>query len=165
MDSFLVQHGAMLPGVVFLVIAAICQWTIHRVPNLLCYGFLGAALAIAGASSAGVIEAPGSLGSCFAGLLVGFLLFLPLYVCGIWGAGCVKAQAVFGAWIGCAFPLGLTVKATLAASLAATIVTLACARMAWEWLESSQDDETTEFPAQVTLSAADLLGLLAFLLL
>jgi Flp pilus assembly protein protease CpaA len=161
MGPLVEEFWAMGPGVLFLIAAAFCQWGLKRVPNALCLGFLMGALALAAASSFGAVQSAGGLGSSLLGLTLGFAMLLPLYARGM-GAGCVKAQAVFGAWVGCALPAAQCALAVFATTLLGAALTQAFLWLAWQWV-SCEDREGFEFPAQVTLSLGSLIGVGLFL--
>ena len=83
---------------------------------------------------------------------------LPFYAYRILGAGCVKAQAVFGAWVGCALPLSACLVATLTTTLGAALLTSVIAGL-WYLMQSEETRPGYLFPAQVTLSIGSLLML------
>jgi prepilin peptidase CpaA len=70
----------------------------------------------AAASLAGIVCAASmgwcSLGMAIAGAAVGFLLMLPLHLCGAMGGGDVKLMAAFGTLLG---PIGILVAAVFSA--------------------------------------------------
>ena len=63
-------------------------------------------------------SADGGLLSSFVATIISLLSLLPLYAIGGLGAGSVKMQMGFGAWAGCALPLG---KATLLIGVAGVV--------------------------------------------
>src|SRR4051812_3157601 len=90
-----------------------------RVPNWLSLGAAAAGLGAAVAVTNGLApSAGGGLGSSLASALLGGLLLLPCYASGSLGAGCVKMQTAFGAWVGCALPLPAALWVTAVATLA-----------------------------------------------
>src|SRR3954469_22500770 len=70
-----------------LVMAAICDYRSHKIPNGL---VLGGALFGAVYTTLVPPVIPGSVTFALSGLLVGLLLFLPLHLLGAMGAGDVK---------------------------------------------------------------------------
>ena len=149
-------------GTCFLLLAAWKQWTVERVPNRLTGLFFLGALVTAGCTWAGLFPAlEGGPWSAFAGCVVGGGVLLPLYARGKLGAGCVKAQALFGAWVGCAISTGSCIFAMLGTTIVAIVLTLMMANAC----NSIQDEETRQrylFPAQVTLSVGSLLAFIGF---
>jgi hypothetical protein len=107
---------------------------------------------------------------------VGFLTLCKAYRLGL-GAGCLKAQMAFGAWVGCALSLETAVIATFAATLwsCALLVVGAivwgrlCGRPVSQFFhdeppEPGEEDEpfeapAREMPAQVWLSLGTIAGL------
>jgi len=95
----MVQH--LLPSatallVVFVGVIALVDLSTRRIPNAL--NLAGAALGVAthiwsAGPAAGLLQSAG-------GLLVGFLVFLPFYAAGGFGAGDVKAMAAIGTFLG-----------------------------------------------------------------
>lgn len=95
------------------------------------------------------------------------LLLLPIYKsCGL-GAGCVKAQMAFGAWIGCALDLPTAVFVTAFATVVGILLTAIGALFAFVRLRSQSvrgigGSSAVEalFPAQTTLSIGSVCGVL-----
>lgn len=102
--------------------AAILQARLERVPNAVTLGSLvlawtGAlATTIAGVGSGGIMSSIG-------GAMIGGIMLFPLYLIIGLGAGCVKTQMSFGAWIGCAMGLS-SAAVTIAVSTLGGIVML-----------------------------------------
>ena len=163
MDYWIEQYWAMVPGLVLLVAAAYFQWTTQRVPNLMTYGFLVGAWLLGTASSVGAVPLAGGIGSSLAGFAAGLGLLLPIYLSGWLGAGCVKAQAAFGAWVGCAMPAMLAFQVVFATTIVGALVTSIGYWIAFTRL-SREEGQTYLFPAQVTLSTGSLIGLCLFLM-
>jgi len=105
-----ILEGAFLPlwiGIAAMIVAAIINARTQRVPNGLSIGGI-----LAGLLSAATVDAfhtrfagAGSFTASLAAALTGFALLLPAYFIGGLGAGCLKMQMAFGAWIGCALPV------------------------------------------------------------
>src|SRR5689334_16667426 len=106
-----------------LLIAAVVYSRTLRVPNALVYSatLAGWALAFAISASTGIPSHGGGFLPSLAAAATGFLLLLPFDSHGWLGAGCVKMQLAFGAWVGCALGLpaavGITAFATLVGAL------------------------------------------------
>src|SRR5579863_6626044 len=97
-DTRMVQQ--LFPGATGLLVAfvgaiALVDLATRRIPKAL--NLAGAAVGVAthiwSAGPAGLLQSAG-------GLLVGFLVFLPFYVAGGFGAGDVKAMAAIGTFLG-----------------------------------------------------------------
>jgi prepilin signal peptidase PulO-like enzyme (type II secretory pathway) len=167
-------------GFALLVVAAVINaWTmlVHNwlsIPALLG----GWACALLVGSVDGVPSLGGGLlSSCLAG--VGALLvLLPVFLKSWIGAGCLKMQVAFGAWVGCCLPelpafwlvslgtalgLGLSlvslwVKHRLAARKAWEFSQVACTEMSPEDTDWFRRLEPAQFPAQVALSLGGICG-------
>ncbi|VTU19902.1 A24 family peptidase [Variovorax sp. RA8] len=97
--------------IALLVIAGVTDYRTYRIPNWLTFG--GAAFALVYKTVIAV--SPGSaLLMASGGLLLGFLLLLPLYMLHAMGAGDVKLMAMVGAFLG----LDETFQAVLCALIA-----------------------------------------------
>jgi len=107
---------------VFVAIAALVDLRTRRIPNVLTVSAVAAALVLHMVKGGG----PGALASG-AGLLVGFLAFLPFYLVGGFGAGDVKAMAAVGAFLGPRDAL-LAVAWTLIAGGIGALIVLAALR-------------------------------------
>lgn len=90
----------------------------RRIPNALT--FPAALLALAYHATSGT----GSLVSALAGLVVGLLLFLPLYLLRGMGAGDVKLLAALGAWLGAKSIVWVAMYAAIAGGVMAVAVAL-----------------------------------------
>ena len=154
----------LVVGFVFLLATALCQWRMARVPNALSLVFMIGAFVVAVLVSTGLISLEGGLIPWVAGLFTGLLALVPAYARGMWGAGSVKAQAIFGAWVGCALPIVSCIAMVLAASALAVGITLA---MCWEHCRSVkvEDHRAYFFPAQITLALGNIAGALLFLVI
>jgi prepilin peptidase CpaA len=89
----------------------------RRIPNRLT--FPGAALGVMAATAAH--GGPGAVWSA-AGLLVGLMLFFPLFVLKGLGAGDVKLMGALGAWLGASMVLGVAFYTALAGGVLAIVL-------------------------------------------
>ncbi len=80
----------------FIAAVAVIDLARHRIPNVLTVPAAGLAITLHAASDG----LAGVLFVAVAGLLLGFALFLPLYLVGGFAAGDVKAMAAVGAFLG-----------------------------------------------------------------
>jgi prepilin peptidase CpaA len=92
--------AAALAVVVTGVGASVWDVRTRRIPNALTFGSAAVALAFHAIDAGSLAAVPGALLWSAAGWLVGFLLFLPLFLLGGMGAGDVKLLAALGAWLG-----------------------------------------------------------------
>ena len=113
-------------GFVYLLVAAFYELKTYRIPNLLTFAAIGLALVFSIVASMICPERAGGIGSAFAGMLMGGLVLLPFYAKGVLGAGCVKAQAACGAWIGAGLTLSTCLKFVLISSVVAAIAATVC---------------------------------------
>lgn len=106
MSLFRVELWAVWCGFGLLVMAAVANTRTHKVPNRLTLPatIAGWFTALLVTCSVPIPSDGGGLFSSLAAGVVAFFLLLPLYATDHLGAGCVKMQAAFGAWIGCALP-------------------------------------------------------------
>lgn len=113
-------------GFGFLLVAGYCELKTYRVPNRLTLSAIGLALLFALIAGVLAPERSGSIVSAVVGMLLGGALLLPFYSKGILGAGCVKAQAACGAWIGAGFAFSACLKLVLISTIVAAIVGAIC---------------------------------------
>jgi len=162
MKLFSVELWALWFGFGLMVLAAVINARTLMVPN-----WLSLSAAVAGwltallvSCSVGVPSQGGGLLASLAATGVGFLLLLPFHAAGFLGAGCVKMQAAFGAWVGCALPpipaallvgLGTLVGGAFTAAGSAAKTRTADSRRA-------RDLGSRLFPAQITLSLGSICG-------
>jgi hypothetical protein len=194
-DFLSVAYWPIWVGFAFMFVVALTFQIQGRVPNALT--FFGIAT---GWLVAVVIEcAPGLLPATGGGILpslaatvVCLVLQLKAYKIGL-GAGCLKAQMVFGAWIGCALPLEpallVSAFATLFGGATLAVLWIIAARMNGLRLSElllsrpqPQDDLEEEgfadyqapqvsigpnqfFPAQLPLAFGSIAGVLLFFVL
>jgi prepilin peptidase CpaA len=145
-----------------MAIAAIVSARTLRVPNLLSLAaiVLGWSAALAINCSIGIPSNGGGIDASLISAALGLVLLIPFYSRGWLGAGCVKMQMAFGAWVGCA--LGLTPAAcvTAAGTLAGMVITAVAVGIVVLWRRLKPDARPTFqlFPAQVTLSIGSIGG-------
>lgn len=154
---------AVFSAVVVATAAAILQARIQRVPNLITLGSLVLAWLCAGAMSITGVG-PGGLPSAIAAAFLGGLLLLPFWSHGGLGAGCVKAQMSFGAWIGCAMGLSaaaLTIAVSTAVAAAMALMLYVAAARLYPPVE--YDATTWQMNAQIPLSLGSMAGLIGCL--
>ena len=130
-----------------------------RVPNALTFpGILLAFLAGLFLAAGWDFKTGGDLGSCAGCAFIGFCMMLAAYVFGGLGAGSVKLQTAFGAWIGIALPWekawGLTVVATVSGIIAILIGSLAVVIKA----KAQKRTIPLIFPAQIAISIGSILA-------
>jgi hypothetical protein len=104
----------------------------------------------------------GGLAASLAASAVGLVLLLPFYRGGSLGAGCVKMQMAFGAWVGCGLNLPTAVAVTAAATVAGIALTTAGVSLAALRLRAQQEAGAGGFlfPAQLTLSLGSVCGVI-----
>lgn len=113
--NFFFDVTAVLLGLL-LVVSAWTDINSRRIPNW---------LVLAGLVSGLLIQLLFSSGSVFmwgAGLLVGFALFLPLYLLKVMGAGDVKLMAMVGSFVGPAAVVGVVLMTLIAGGILAVAV-------------------------------------------
>ena len=154
---------AICAAAVVATAAAILQTRLQRVPNTLTLGSLGLAwLAALAITLFGV--GPGGLPSSLAAALAGGLSLLPFYLVGSLGAGCIKAQMSFGAWIGCAMGLSAAVTTALVATLVGRVLTFGLYALVVRLYPAVEYDVTTwTMNAQSPLSVGSIAGLIGCL--
>src|SRR3954454_1093432 len=92
-----------------IVAAGIDGWKL-KVPNWLTFPLVFAGWGLGLLHNFGLLAATGSggIGASLAGTALGFALLFPVYAIGGMGAGDVKMQMGFGAWVGAFYGLGGT---------------------------------------------------------
>ena len=154
---------AIFAGTVVITTAAVLQTRVQRVPNAFALGSLALAWAVA-LSMTVTGAAPGGLASSIGGALVGGMMLLPLYFIGGLGAGCVKAQMSFGAWIGCAMGFSPSVQTVAIATLAGIVMLRGLYSAVVRLYPSVEYDLSTwQMNAQSPLSLGSIAGLIGCL--
>jgi prepilin peptidase CpaA len=151
-------------GCGLLLLAALINARSLAVPNRLSLSALvgGWLAAIAVSASVGGPTRGGGILPSVAATAVALLLLLPFYRSGWLGAGCVKMQMAFGAWVGCALNLPSAVLVTGLTTMIGELVTaLAAASAAVRFRSADRGDaETFLIPAQIPLSLGSLGGVI-----
>ena len=90
-----------------MVVAAVIDGWKLKVPNWLTFPLVLSGWALGLAHSFGLLTSSGSggIGASLAGTALGFALLFPVYAIGGMGAGDVKMQMGFGAWVGAFYGL------------------------------------------------------------
>lgn len=152
----LLHYWGLGVAALVVVVAAVCQLTIRRVPNALTLSALAAAWVVAAMLSAGV-AAPSSGGGLAASLLATLATLLgalPFYRNLGLGAGCIKAQMAFAAWVGCCLPW----RDALVVSIVGVGIAMALTSLGvYVWRTTKE--HAVVFPAQVTFSIGALVGI------
>ncbi|TMQ34352.1 MAG: prepilin peptidase [Planctomycetota bacterium] len=104
-----------------IVCAVIDGWKL-KVPNVLTFPLIVSGWGLGLAHNFGWLPGAGGIGASLAGTALGFALLLPVYAIGGMGAGDVKMQMGFGAWIGGFFGLGRGLQIIFYAFCAAAII-------------------------------------------
>src|SRR5437879_616676 len=109
-----------------IVCAVIDAWKL-KVPNWLTFPLVLSGWGLGLIHNLGLLTGPdpeniGGIGASLAGTALGFALLLPVYAIGGMGAGDVKMQMGFGAWIGGFFGLGRGLQIIFYAFCAAAII-------------------------------------------
>jgi prepilin peptidase CpaA len=105
MALFSLDHWPLLFVSAAMIVAAVIDGWKLKVPNWLTYPLVIGGWAFGLCHNFGWLEGSGigGIGASLLGTLAGFLLLLPVYAIGGMGAGDVKMQMGFGAWVGAYF--------------------------------------------------------------
>jgi prepilin peptidase CpaA len=105
MALFSLDHWPLLFVSAAMILAAVIDGWKLKVPNWLTYPLVISGWVFGLCHNLGWFEDDGigGIGASLLGTLVGFLLLLPVYAIGGMGAGDVKMQMGFGAWVGAYF--------------------------------------------------------------
>src|SRR5438067_2517186 len=108
-------------SVAMIVAAVIDGWKL-KVPNWLTLPLILSGWALGLVHNVGLLPGAGGIGASLAGTALGFALLLPIYAIGGMGAGDVKMQMGFGAWVGAFFGLWSGMAVVVYAFCAAAII-------------------------------------------
>jgi prepilin peptidase CpaA len=108
--QFILSHWPLWFTCVAMIVAAFIDGWKLKVPNWLTFPLILSGWALGLFHDAGWLEGTGSggFGASLAGAGLGFALLFPVYSIGGMGAGDVKMQMGFGAWIGAFYGLTRT---------------------------------------------------------
>lgn len=106
-------------AVVIVCIACIYDVSSSRVPNALTFAAASLAVLVHVLAPSGE-----GLSHAFLGLVVGLLVFFPLFALGAMGAGDVKLMAAVGAWIGASSIIYVALYASVAGGIMALVVAI-----------------------------------------
>jgi Flp pilus assembly protein protease CpaA len=157
-----------------LVIAAVINLRSLTVPNRLTLSaiLVGWLMSYAITAATEVQSRGGAVLPSLSATAVGLLLLLPFYNYGSLGAGCVKMQMAFGAWVGCAADLRTAVFVTAFATIVGMLFTAIGVLYAALQLRSRRvrviggaSIMEALFPAQVTLSCGSVCGVIIAVLI
>lgn len=148
-------------GLVILLIAAATQVILHRVPNAISLPAIlgGWVFAIYLDATHRAIPPGPAIAASVACTFLALILLAPGYQQGL-GAGCVKAQMAFGAWIGSALPLIPALMLTAGASIGGMLFVLAMAQMKFADLPSDAQDRI-DYRAQAMMTIFAFLAVIA----
>ena len=107
MTLFTLANWPLLFVCAAMVVAAVIDGWKLKVPNWLTFPLIFSGWGLGLAHNCGVLAGTGTggFGAALAGTALGFALLLPVYAIGGMGAGDVKMQMGFGAWVGAFFGL------------------------------------------------------------
>jgi prepilin peptidase CpaA len=107
-----------------MIVAAVIDAWKFKVPNWLTFPLVLSGWGFGLIHNLGLLEGTGvgGIGASLAATALGFALLLPVYAIGGMGAGDVKMQMGFGAWVGAFFGLWEGLKVVLYAFCAAAII-------------------------------------------
>ena len=108
--------------IALLLVAAVIDWRTLRIPNWLTVGGMVLGLAISTVHGATLAK---GLGQAAGGLGVGLLVFLPLYMLRVLGAGDVKLMAMVGAFLGPSSTISALIYVVVTGGIAAILVATA----------------------------------------
>jgi prepilin peptidase CpaA len=108
--QFILAHWPLWFLCVAMIVAAVIDGWKLKVPNWLTFPLVLSGWFLGVCHDAGLLDGTGTggFGASLAGTAVGFALLFPVYAIGGMGAGDVKMQMGFGAWIGAFYGLAGT---------------------------------------------------------
>jgi prepilin peptidase CpaA len=106
--QFILGHWPLWFVCLAMIVAAVIDGWKFKVPNWLTFPLILGGWLLGLLHSFGLLEGTGTggIGASMAGTALGFALLWPVYSVGGMGAGDVKMQMGFGAWIGAFYGLG-----------------------------------------------------------
>src|SRR5882672_12856003 len=125
MALFSLENWPLLFISAAMVVAAVIDGWKLKVPNWLTFPLVISGWILGLLQNVGLLSfAPyeGGIGAALAGTALGFALLLPVYAIGGMGAGDVKMQMGFGAWIGAFFGMATGLWIILMAFCIAVII-------------------------------------------
>jgi prepilin peptidase CpaA len=125
MALFSLDHWPLLFVSAAMIVAAVIDGWKLKVPNWLTFPLVIGGWVYGLCVSCGWLsgyEDAGGIGAALLGTLAGFLLLLPVYAIGGMGAGDVKMQMGFGAWVGAYFGVAAGLRVIWWAFAAAVII-------------------------------------------
>src|ERR1700757_387797 len=105
--TYILSHWPLWFVCLAMIVAAVIDGWKLKVPNWLTFPLVFSGWALGLCHSFGLLEATGAggIGASLATTALGFVLLFPVYAIGGMGAGDVKMQMGFGAWVGALFGL------------------------------------------------------------
>jgi hypothetical protein len=171
LDVLRLEYWPIWVGAAVLIVAALFQMLTGRVPNAFTFAAIAAAWLVALLQFVPGVIPPlhGGIVPSVAGTVAGLVMLLKAYKLGL-GAGCLKAQMAFGAWVGCAVGLETAllsvVFATLLGQVTLIILHVVVGRLRGnpsdDFVGAEQAAADAMVPAQVTLAVGSLGGVLLF---
>jgi len=162
LSSLGIEHIPLLVACAIMIVAALINYWTLNVPNWLSFtGIISAWLFGLLLSEEFIELTDGGIPSVMVSMLLGGIWLIPFYVTGWLGGGCVKMQAAFGAWLGCAYPIGKAAILISETTIVGAVLTTVAALLVWfvGRLRRLDPNRTVHFPAQVTLSLGSLVVL------
>ena len=173
MRLFSVDFWALWWAFGLLVLAAVINARTLMVPNRLslpaAVGGWSIAFLVSGLQ--GIPSQGGGILASLVGTGIGFALLLPFYATGYLGAGCVKMQAAFGAWVGCTLSPAQTAQMVGLGTVVGALLSAALWLIMWRIninRANRQDPDSHLFrlvPAQVTLSVGSISAAVALVVM
>src|ERR1700752_3793709 len=106
--SYILDHWPLMFICLAMIVAAVIDGWKLKVPNWLTFPLVVSGWLLGPGHSFGLLPDStglGGIGASLAGTALGFVLLFPVYAIGGMGAGDVKMQMGFGAWIGAFYGL------------------------------------------------------------
>src|SRR6266404_6341017 len=122
MALFSLENWPLLFISAAMIVAAVIDGWKLKVPNWLTFPLIISGWLLGLIHDFGWLAGAGGIGASLAGTALGFALLLPVYAIGGMGAGDVKMQMGFGAWVGAFFGLSQGLKIVFYAFCAAAII-------------------------------------------